>query len=337
MGREEVNLISYNITYGDRFSNNRVDSIIIHYESNFDTKKQVKIYLSDYTFNTESQFQLIDLHKGMYWSSFSSAGPHSVNNGKQITNSYIEPLRLSFIDKETNELINEYKLDIRFVDISLRGRDNKKKVAWIIGDSHIGHIAKEINYNDLNYDLIRINAVSKVGLTMNRFVNSNYLEFMTFLPIKDKDIILFNLGEIDMRISTHVKSHRKGHSKKDIFNDILFKYLNSIKKISEEYKNNSIVILRPNLPNNGESNYSEDYINDYFLHSNKNDRKMLDNLFNETITSFCKINTNIKYIDNSLQYGIDGFIDNNLLIHNDIHMKTNKEYFDSLYDKIKDL
>lgn len=333
---KKINITSYNITYGDRYSNDRVDTIKIYYNSNFENKKKVKIWLGDYIFNTESQHQTLELHQGSYWSIFSSSGSHSVNNGKQVTNSFIEPLKLVFTDEETNEVIVENKLDIKFLDISLRGCNNKK-VAWVIGDSHIGHISKEIDYNDLEYELIRINPISKVGLTMSRFVNSNYLEFMSYLPINDGDIIILNLGEIDIRISTHIKSHKKNINKKDIFNNILFKYLKSIEKISEKYKKNNIVILRPNLPNNGERDYSEQYINEYFLHSNKYDRKMLDDIFIEIITSYCNVNTNIKYIDNSSQYGIDGYINNDYLIDGDIHMKTNKQYFDTLYDKINTL
>jgi hypothetical protein len=336
MGREKINLISYNVTYGDRYNNNRSDSIRIYYSVNFETKKRVKIYLSDYIFNVESQHQTIEIKQGDYWSVFHSIGTHRINNDIQITNSFIEPLRLSFVDEDTDEVINEYKLDLKFIDISLRGRNDKKN-AWIIGDSHIGYISKEIKYDDLEYELIRLNPVTKVGLTMGRFANSKFLDYLSCLPIKDEDIIIFNLGEIDIRISTHIKSHNKGFNKKDIFNDILFRYLTSINKISQKYSKNKIIILRPNLPNDGGRKYSKEVINDYFLHSNKDDRKMLDNLFNETITSFCKINTNIKYIDNSSQYGIDGFIDNGLLIDNDIHMKTNKDYFDKIYNKLTDI
>ena len=224
MGGNKINLLSYNITYGNRFNNDRVDSIKIHYSSNFETKKRIKVYLGDYIFNTESQHQTIEVHKGTYWSTFSSVGSHSVNNDKQITNSFTEPLSLTFTSNDTDEVIDEYKLDIKFVDYSLRSRNTNKTNVWIIGDSHIGHIAKNINYNDLEYEKLRFNVVPKVGLTTSRFTNSKYFDFLSCLPIEDKDVIIFNLGEIDMRMSTHVKSHKKGVSKKFIFNDILFKY-----------------------------------------------------------------------------------------------------------------
>ncbi len=97
MGGNKINLLSYNITYGNRFNNDRVDSIKIHYSSNFETKKRIKVYLGDYIFNTESQHQTIEVHKGTYWSTFSSVGSHSVNNDKHslIVCSHPSPLSCS--------------------------------------------------------------------------------------------------------------------------------------------------------------------------------------------------------------------------------------------------
>ena len=108
-----VNLISYNIIYGDRFINDRTDLLKIHYKCNFDIPTKVKIYLSDFTFNTESQYQLIIPHKNTWWTSFSCRGSHILNHDKQITNSFIEPLKLTFINDETDEVINEFKLDFK--------------------------------------------------------------------------------------------------------------------------------------------------------------------------------------------------------------------------------
>jgi len=332
-----INLISYNVSYGDRFINNRTDEIKVHYNVNFENEKKIRIYLVDYIFNVEKQHQTLNLKKGSYWSTFYSRNSHYVNNDKQITTSFIEPQKLVFIDDKTNKVINEYKLDNKFVDYSLRSRDPKKINAWIIGDSHIGHICKDIGYNELEYDKIRINPISKVGLTMSRFTNSDYMEFLSCLPIMDNDLIIFNLGEIDMRISIHVKSHRRGIGKKDILTNIILKYIQSIKIISREYKKNKILILRPNLPVSDKRQYSENLINDYFLNSNEFDRLELNNQFHDIITSFCNSEDNVQYIDNSSQYSLDGFINDDLLIENDIHMKTNKGYFDSLYDKIKDI
>lgn len=332
-----INLVSYNVIYGDRFNNNRTDEIRVNYNVDFENEKQVTVYLGDYIFNTEKQHQTLNLKKGGYWSQFSTRGSHRVNNKKQITSSYIEPLRLSFIDNETNKVINEFKLDIKFVDTSLRSRDPKKRNAWIIGDSHIGHLYGEIGYDELEYDLIRLNPISKVGLTMSRFTNSNYMEFLSCLPIMDDDLLIFNLGEIDMRISVHVKSHRKGIKKKDILTSIILKYIESIKEISKKYSKNKIIILRPNLPVSDKRQYSENVINDYFLNSNEIDRLELNNQFHDIITSFCNSEDNVQYIDNSSQYSLDGYINDDLLIENDIHMKTNKGYFDSLYKKLKNL
>ncbi len=133
--------------------------------------------------------------------------------------------KFNIINKKTNKVIKEFKLDFKFVDISLRSR-NQKINAWVFGDSHIGTLAKDIDYNELEYSNIRINPVSKVGLTMNRFSNSKYLDYLDCFPIYDKDLLLFNLGEIDMRISIHVKSFNKQKPKILILNEILDKYFN---------------------------------------------------------------------------------------------------------------
>lgn len=332
-----INLVSYNVSYGDRFNNNRTDEIKVHYNVNFENEKKVRVYLGDYIFNVERQNQTLNLKKGQYWSTFYSRNSHFVNHDKQVTTSFIEPLKLVFIDDETDKVIGEFKLDIKFVDTSLRSRDPKKRNAWVIGDSHIGHICKDIGYNDLEYDKIRINPISKVGLTMSRFTNSDYMEFLSCLPIMDDDLLIFNLGEIDMRITIHVKSRNKEIGKKDILTNIILKYIQSIKEISKKYSKNKIVILRPNLPVSDKRQYTENVINEYFLNSNESDRLELNNYFHNIITLFCNSEDKIQYVDNSSQYNLNGFINDDLLIENDIHMKTNKGYFDSLYEKIKDI
>jgi len=59
-----INLVSYNVSYGDRFINNRTDEIKVHYAVDFENEKKIRVYLGDYIFNTESQFQNLNLKKG---------------------------------------------------------------------------------------------------------------------------------------------------------------------------------------------------------------------------------------------------------------------------------
>lgn len=330
-----INLISYNITYGDRFNNDRTDSLKVHYECNFDEPTQVKVYLGDSIFNTESQVQELTLQKGIWWTEFFSRNGHSVNHNKQITNAFIEPLNLVFINKKTDKVIKEFKLDFKFVDVSLRSR-NQKINAWIFGDSHIGTLAKDIDYNELEYSNIRINPISKVGLTMNRFSNSKYLGYLDCFPIYDKDLLLFNLGEIDMRVSIHIKSFNKQKPKIIILNEILDKYFNALKSIKQNYPNNPIIILKPNAPIGDDYFYPEKYKQDYFLHSNKKDRKLLNETFDQKVLEFIKQNPSFYYIGNNGPFkDSNGFIKNELLMREDIHMESNKSYFDSLYQHLK--
>ena len=332
-----INLISYNITQGDRFTGDRTDSLIVRYECNFDKPTKVKIYLGDHIFNTERQTQEITPHKGIWWTDFYSRNSHFLNHNKQVTNAFIEPLNLIFENKETGEIIKEFKLDFKFVDISLRGR-NQKINAWVFGDSHIGHLAKDIDYDELEYHNLRINSISKVGFTMSRFSNSKYLDYLNCFPIYDKDFLLFNLGEVDMRMSIHLKSYNKQKPKITILNEILDKYFNALKSIKQNYPNNPIIILKPNAPIGDDYFYPKNYKQDYFLHSNKKDRKLLNKEFNQKILEFIKQNPNFYYIDNNDNFqDSEGFVKNELLIQDDIHMKTNKHYFDLLYHKLQNI
>ncbi len=332
-----INILSYNITYGDRSSGDRTDSLKVHYECNFENPTKVIIYLGDSIFNTESQYQEIIPSKGTWWSVFYSRNSHFLNHDKQITNAFIEPQNLIFKNKETYEIIKEFKLDFKFVDISLRGK-NQKVNAWVFGDSHIGHLAKGIDYDELEYPNLRINSISKVGFTMSRFSNSKYLDYLNCFPIYDKDFLLFNLGEVDMRMSIHLKSYNKQKPKITILNEILDKYFNALKSIKQNYPNNPIIILKPNAPIGDDYFYPENYKQDYFLHSNKKDRKLLNEEFNEKIIEFIKQNPNFYYMDNNDNFqDSEGFIKNELLIQDDIHMETNKHYFDLLYQKLQSI
>jgi len=330
-----IDLISYNVTYGDRFNNDRTDNIKIYYKSHLEKGTKVRIYLEDDIFNTESQYQDLNLGTGIFWSQFSSRGPHNLNNDRQITIPFIGPQKLIFLDNNGNT-IKEFKLDIKFVDESLRGK-NQKRCAWIIGDSHIGHLCKDIHYDELEYDKIRFNPLCRQSVTMSRFYKSDYINYLSYFPIKDNDVLLFNLGEIDMRMAIHVKNHQKKIDKKDLMTGIILNYLTAIKNISNKYDKNKIVILRPNIPTSDSYITNEIEKEQYLKFSNETDRKMLSDYFLSLVESFVKSENNISFVDNVKQYEINGFMDENLLLEQNIHMKSNKQYFDSLYEKIKNL
>ncbi len=330
-----INLLSYNIVYGNRFIGERSDEIEIHYNVDFQEETEVKIELSDYIFNTEKQHQVLRLKNGNIWSRFSSRGSHSVNNKKQITTSFVEPLKVSFFNNKTNEIINQFKIDIKFVDVSLRSRDDNKINAWIFGDSHIGHICEDIEYNELEYKDIRINPICKVGLSCNRFSNSDFINFLSYFPIKKRDIILLNFGEIDCRMSIHKKNYDKGIKKDIILKVVLQNYINTIELIKNYYSENRIIVLLPNPPFKDDHIITEEVRKNLLFNSNEIDRIMLHQNFSSTLFEMSILKNNFEIIDLSEFFqNKDGFMNNKILRTEDCHMKSNKEYFDFLYKKL---
>jgi hypothetical protein len=333
---KDIELISYQVYYDERFKNDRIDKLRIDYTCNFEKQKKIKITLEDSIFNVEKQTMFFEPGKGNFFTTFLSTGLHHINNGLQITDSYIHPLILKFIDFETNEIINEYFLDIKFVDISLRGRNTIKRVGWIFGDSHIGHTAQKINYNQFDYSDLYIKPVSKVGLSCNRFSNSNYLEYLSYFPIKDNDIIILNYGEIDIRMAVHVKNFKYGIDKKTILKKVIHNYLTAINTISKKYPKNKIIVLRPNRPFTDSHIIGENSKKEFLFNSNEKDRLILDEMFNNEFLELNKIYNNFEYIDITNDYTCeDGFICKEFLRDNDCHMKPNKNYFDKLNNKLK--
>ena len=335
---KNIELLSYNVTYGDRFRNNRIDNLRIDYTCNFTKPTKIKITLEDSIFNVEKQTMLFEPGMGTFFTTFLSTGIHHINNELQITDSFIHPLVLKFIDFETDDIINEYFLDIKFVDISLRGRNTFKKVAWIFGDSHIGHIAQKINYNKFDYNDLYVKPVSKIGLSCNRFSNSDYLEYLSYFSINDDDIIILNYGEIDIRMAVHVKKFKYGIDIKTILKKVIHNYLNAINSISKKYPKNKIIVLRPNRPFTDSQIIGENGKKQFLFNSNEKDRLILDEIFNNEFLELNKIYNNFEYIDITNDYTCeDGFICKDLLRENDCHMKANKDFFDKIYSKLTDI
>lgn len=334
----KIEIKSHFIKYGERNINNRNDVLRIDYISNLTKKTKIKVELEDNIFNTEKQDMTLEHASGMFFCTFLCSGFHHVNNGVQITDSFIHPLKISFIDVENNKILLEEIIDIRFVDKSLRGHNPSKKVAWVFGDSHIGHIAQKINYNEFNYDDLYIKPISKVGLSCNRFSNSDFLNYLSHFPIIDNDIILLNFGEIDCRMAVHKKNYYKGISKSIILKGVLHNYLNAINKIRLNYPNNESFIILPNQPFKDEHITSKQGKEEFLFNSNETDRKLLHNEFVKFLYNMSELNNKFKIIDMSEYFeGENKFIDRQFLRNEDCHMKSNKQYFDFLYQKIKDI
>jgi len=334
----KIEIKSHYIKYGERNDNKRNDILRVDYISNLTDNKKIKVELKDNLFNVEKQSMFVEHGNGHFFCSFQSAGVHKVNNGLKITDSFIHPLKISFTDVENNEILLEEIIDIKFVDKSLRGENPSKKVAWIFGDSHIGHIAEKINYNEFNYDKLYIKPISKIGLSCNRFSNSNFLNYLSHFPIIDDDLILLNFGEIDCRMAIHKKNYDKNIDKTIILKGVLQNYINAIYKIRLNYPNNELFVILPNRPFKDEHISTSQGKKEFLFNSNENDRKILHNKFVKFLCDMSELNNKFKTIDMSKYFeGENEFIDRKFLTNEDCHMKSNKQYFDFLYQEIKDV
>lgn len=184
---------------------------------------------------------------------------------------------------------------------------NKK--AWIIGDSHTIHLPDS---NSKNADKYEVKKIGIHSLSLNRFISSDYIEFLNNIEIKKQDCLIFYLGEIDIRYTIHKHCREKNVGLQKTFNLLMEKYLECILHIKKHY-NNKIVILTPNPP-------MEDYESDLILGA-KEDRLLCQNLF----INFWKDKKYIvDYLDWTESYQLStGFINPDLLNHNDHHINNN--------------
>lgn len=197
---------------------------------------------------------------------------------------------------------------------------------WMIGDSHVNYNTKgPIEYlTTEKYDIV---PVSVQGLSLSRFLNSDWKRFFTTIPIWEMDVISFEFGDVDLRMSLLKKSKEKNIPVDELLKDLIFRFYNFIKEFKQIYKN-EIIIQIPNRT------VKDGWDKDNRVMSTTKVRVDLWNQFRESIYELGKTN-NIKIWDyKSIYEDSDGSILNNVLFKEDIHIKEHELMLEDLKSKI---
>jgi len=236
-----------------------------------------------------------------------------------------------------DEVVAEFPLKYTFTNLNIRyGLNNfspfNKKKLWIIGDSHSGYYTNTSpkNLTSSNYDIVPL---GMLALTLHNFLRSDWKRWINSLPIFDDDIISFDIGEIDIRCGLFETSNKKNVELYSLTNDLLEKYFEFLLYFKQNYKN-KIIVLSPNRPiKDGCLIEMAEYYK--LTISTQYQRLELWNYFNNKLKLFCDNNL-IKYWDIKHMYtDKDGTLFNDILYHNDIHIKVKEPMLFDLRHKIE--
>ena len=210
----------------------------------------------------------------------------------------------------------------------IKGNDIlNKKTIWILGDSHVAHLFKNIDNNEIKYGDYVFNHCSVVGLSLNRFLKSNNQEFLKTIPIKEQDVICLLFGEIDLRKTILKTSRDKKIPQYFLMYNIITKYLNFFNELKKKYKN--VFILSPNgVIKDGQVNKN---VEEYFEIDSEQERMNLWKEFNNTMQKVLLNN----YIDFTKEIrDSKNFIHKNFLIENENKLKI---YLEKWINKEKNI
>jgi hypothetical protein len=256
-------------------------------ESNCDDNCEIKIVASDVFFNLKRELiNRVEKNIG-YFTVFDYT-----NDVPGIS----EGFNIEVIDNKSGVIL--FKKNYRLPE----------KNIWIFGDSHALHIKnKEIN-NIIENTGYNLNCVGSHSLSLNRFINGDYIGYLEKYNIKKEDYIFLYFGEIDFRYTIHKHCENKNKNIYIECYNLMLDYLTAVKKIKEKYSND-IVILSPNPP------MRDFYLKDLVL-GTESDRKLCWDIFN---IFWKKIGEN--YLDWTDNYKLsDGFINCEILKENDHHI-----------------
>lgn len=304
------------------------DSIYIEFIPTQSDYNNIEIVLEEALFNTSScKINMELILKGYkYWISLNTMGIHKVNNNSgQLTSKFNNGFNIKFYSE--GNLIYVYNHNFIKTYFEKNNTILNKKTIWVIGDSHVAHLFKNLNNDDIIYGDFVFNHCSVVGLSLNRFLKSNYQDFFKTIPIKKQDVVCFLLGEIDLRKTIIKSSRKKQISSAFLTYTLLNSYIEFFYKFKENHKNT--FILSPNGVVNDKQvidNFSESFEVNSELERNK-----LWETFNNNIKNIIQ-NYYIDYTENIRD--LNNIIQKDFLIENDHHLKSNKEYFEKIYKRI---
>jgi DNA-binding transcriptional regulator/RsmH inhibitor MraZ len=197
---------------------------------------------------------------------------------------------------------------------------------WLIGDSHANYNTKaplELLTTE-KYDIV---PVSIQALSLSRFLNSDWRRFFNTIPIWENDVISFELGDVDLRMSLFKKSKESRVPINKLMEDLINRYFKFIGDFKTLYKN-KIILLIPNRT------AKDGWDKENRILSTTDIRVKLWEDFNEGIRILGKLN-NIEIWDYKTMYkDIDGSIINDVLIEGDLHLKVKEPMLIDLKGKI---
>jgi hypothetical protein len=201
-----------------------------------------------------------------------------------------------------------------------------KSKFWMVGDSHVNYNTKApIEYlTTEKYDIV---PVSVQGLSLSRFLNSDWKRFFTTIPIWEMDVISFEMGDVDLRMSLFKKSKEKNIPVNQLLKDLIDRFTNFLKEFRNIYKN-EIIILLPNRT------IKDGWDKDNRIMSTTKVRVDLWGEFKELMIELGKTN-NIKIWDyKSIYEDSDGSMLNSMLVKEDLHLEKHELMLEDLKSKI---
>jgi hypothetical protein len=197
---------------------------------------------------------------------------------------------------------------------------------WMIGDSHVNYnTTAPVRYlTTQKYDIV---SVSVQALSLSRFLNSDWKRFFTTIPIWEMDVISFEMGDVDLRMSLLKKSEEKNTPVGELLKDLIVRFSNFIDEFKNIYKN-EIIILLPNRT------VKDGWDKDNRVMSTTKIRVDLWNQFRDLMLELGKIN-NIKIWDyKSIYEDSDGSMLNSMLVKEDVHLESHELMLEDLKSKI---
>lgn len=311
--------------------NNGSDEIFVEFIVNGSDVDNLKVVIEERIFRTSTcEIQPFSVKTGcQYWISCTTIGIGSVNNGSgQLTSKFNNGFFVKFYNGENLLYEYEYKyLKTNLERLQLRPAFYKKTI-WVVGDSHVAHIFKNIKHEDINFGDFVFNHESVVALSLNRFLNSDYEEFLRTIPIKKDDVVCFLLGEIDLRKGIIHTSRTKNKNMNYLLYSLVHRYVEFYSSFTKKFRNT--FLLSPNgivLEGHVESFYL-----DHFTEDSEQDRIFLWNEFHSLLTEmlgqrYIDFTKSIRRDDNSINFSF--------LKNDDHHLKSDKKYFEIIYEQVK--
>lgn len=264
-----------------------------------------------------------------YWVIFNTIGVNSINNNSgQLTSKFNNGFYVKFY--QDDDLLYEYEYKYSKTNLErleLFSSFNKKTI-WLIGDSHVAHMFKNIKSEDLNFGDYVFNHESIVGLSLNRFLNSVHDDFLKTIPIKKDDVVCFHLGEIDLRKGIIHTSRTKNKNMNYLLHSLIYRYVEFYNSFSKKFKNT--FLLSPNgvvLEGHVKSFYL-----DHFDENSEQERIELWNEFHSLLSEMLREH----YIDFTKSIrNDDNSINVDFLKDDDHHLKSDIKYFNIIYEHVK--